>query len=509
MKKNIVSIVAFTFLLNFYLFSQTDNIYGEYLLNKVEKKISMNLENVELTNLLKALSIQSGLNFICSEAVKERKLTVYLDNVPLKKAIDIIFKANNLTYDYYPQANLFVVKELGKPSIELKTKVYRLKYIRIEGSRLQEEIKNISESAGGEIGKKGGGGGSGGNVEVHIKEAVEGVLSEYGKVIEEPSTNSLIVVDVPLQFPIIDKVIESLDKPQPKILIETEILDVSKTTIDKLGVDWPETLATLNVIGTRATSFPFWGSKKNVSANSSTLSIDSAYGTIEWSANKFAPSILNVLGAELALKFLKSQADTRVLARPKVLTLSGETAEIKITTDEAIGITKSEDEQGNVEYTIERTETGTRLRVTPQVEPSGEITLAIETVQRVAKDSGFTTTASAFVTGTIKNPEERSTHTVVRLKDGEVLLIGGLIRKETAKNTTRVPFLSRVPLLGSFFRGEDKNVKERELLIFITPHIVKETGYLLPERGKLKSREQSISLLRKKVITSFLDKFSK
>jgi len=466
----------------------------------------MNLDKVKLVELLKALSVQSGLNFICTEAIKERELTVYLDNVPLRDAIDIIFEANNLSYDYYPQANLFVVKELGKPSLELKTKVYQLKYIRVEGSRLQEEIKS---SLGEEEGEEG----EGGTSKVQIKEAVEGVLSEYGKVIEEPLTNSLVVVDVPSQFPIIDRVIESLDKPQPKVLIEAEILDVSKINIDKLGVNWPEDLIKLDITGARATAFPFWGSKKNSSANLATLEVDTTAGgwkNISWSANNFGPSILTVIGAELALKFLKSQTDTRLLARPKVLTLSGETAEIKITTDEAIGIKKEESEEGGrIEYSIERTETGTRLRVTPQVNPvTKEITLVIETVQRVAKNSGFTTTAAAFVTGTIKNPEERSTRTVVRLKDGEVLLIGGLIRKEEAKDSTKVPFLSDIPFLGALFKGRTKDKNERELLIFITPHIVEEFSSL-PVFKKSKLREQSMSFSRKKTIMSLLDRFSK
>lgn len=504
MRKDIVSIIIFTFLLIFYLFSQVDNIYGEYLINKVKKKISINLENVKLTNLLKALSIQSGLNFICSEAVKERKLTVYLDNVPLREAIDIIFKANGLSYDYYPEANLFVVKEIGKPTVELQTKIYKLKYVRVEGSRIEKEAGSLSESSNSNS--------SGEAVKSKIKEAVEAVLSEYGKVIEEPSTNSLIVVDIPSQFPIIDKIIESLDKPQPKVLIEAEILDVSKTSIDKLGIKWPESLIKLDVTGARMTAFPFWGSKKNVSGNSLTLNVEETPGgwkDVSWSANNFGPSILTVIGAELALKFFESQSDTKLLARPKVLTLSGETAEIKITTDEAIGVKKTEStEGGTIEYTIERTETGTKLRVTPQVNlETEEITLVIEATQKVALDSGFTT--QAFIVGTIKNPEERSTRTVVRLKDGEVLLIGGLIRRNEERNNYRVPFISRIPILGSLFKEKDKDVTERELLVFLTPHIVKETEYLLSEKGKLKLREQSISLLRKKIITSFLDKFSK
>jgi len=217
-----------------------------------------------------------------------------------------------------------------------------------------------------------------------------------------------------------------------------------------------------------------------------------------------------VIGAELALKFLKSQADTRLLARPKVLALSGETAEIKITTDEAIGIKKEESEEGGrVEYSIERTETGTKLRVTPQVNlATKEITLVIETVQRVAKNSGFTTTATAFVTGTVKNPEERSTRTVVRLRDGEVLLIGGLIRREETEDSTKVPFLSDIPFLGGLFKGKTKDRKERELLIFITPRIVEEFSSL-PVYKRSKLREQSMSFSREKMIMSLLDRFSK
>jgi len=501
MKRIFIFILFLSF--NWSLFSQVDNIYGDFLISKTKKRVSINLDKVKLVELLKALSIQSGLNFICTEAIKERELTIFLDNVPLRDAIDVIFEANNLSYDYYPQANLFVVKELGKPSLELKTKVYRLKYVRVKGFRLQEEIDGGSEEEEGE-------GEEGGTSKVQIKEAVEGVLSECGKVIEEPLTNSLVVVDVPSQFPIIDKVIESLDKPQPKVLIEAEILDVSKISIDKLGVNWPEDLIKLNVTGTRLTAFPFWGSKKNTSGDASTLTTSGGWGEISWSANNFGPSILTVIGAELALKFLKSQADTRLLARPKVLALSGETAEIKITTDEAIGIKKEESEEGGrVEYSIERTETGTKLRVTPQVNPATkEITLVIETVQKVAKNSGFTTTATAFVTGTVKNPEERSARTVVRLRDGEVLLIGGLIRREETEDSTKVPFLSDIPFLGGLFKGKTKDRKERELLIFITPRIVEEFSSL-PVYKRSKLREQSMSFSREKMIMSLLDRFSK
>ncbi|HIE36506.1 MAG TPA: hypothetical protein EYP89_04645 [Candidatus Omnitrophica bacterium] len=203
--------IIILFFITFYisLYCQ-DNFYGNYLIAGVKKTVSLDLEEANLVDVLKMLSQQTGLNFISTEAVRDRKLTLYLEDIPLKEAINIIFKANNLTYDYYPEASIFVVKEMGKPSIELKTKVYYLKYARVKSSKIQREINTKIEEEGGRSGEtteteEGKG----------IKEAVKKVLTEYGKVTEDPLTNSLIVVDVPSQFLIIDELIKKLDIPLP------------------------------------------------------------------------------------------------------------------------------------------------------------------------------------------------------------------------------------------------------------------------------------------------------
>ncbi|TRZ95936.1 hypothetical protein D4R78_02235, partial [bacterium] len=89
--------------------------------------ISMDLQDASLKDILKLLSQQSGLNFIASKAVQDRDITLYMDNVPIKEAMDKLFSANNLSYELDKKANIFIVKDWGEPQIETITKVFPLK----------------------------------------------------------------------------------------------------------------------------------------------------------------------------------------------------------------------------------------------------------------------------------------------------------------------------------------------------------------------------------------------
>ncbi|MCX7661740.1 MAG: secretin and TonB N-terminal domain-containing protein, partial [Candidatus Omnitrophica bacterium] len=114
-----------------------------------EQRISMDFKDASLKDILKIFSIQSGLNFIASEAVQDRRITLYLENVPIKDAMDKIFKANNLTYELDPNSGIFIVKDWGPPKIETVTKVFILKYATVSTSSLKEEMGSlITERAG-------------------------------------------------------------------------------------------------------------------------------------------------------------------------------------------------------------------------------------------------------------------------------------------------------------------------------------------------------------------------
>lgn len=465
--------------------------------------ISMDLQNANLKDVLKILSMQSGMNFVSSEAVQDRLITLYLDKVPLEEALNKIFKANNLYYELNKGSNVFIVKDWGKPQIETVTKVFYLRNATVSSSSLKEELssqikpQDEDESSSSEEDESGKW-----SVEEDcgITRAVKKLLSGYGSVIEDYRTNSLVVTDIPSRMPVIEEVINALDIPVPQVLLEVEMLDVNKNKIDKIGVKF---MGTIN-----ASSYMFTAILKGA-VMSTAFPFQSNYYADKSFTKSFTPGSVDFSTPyNVYLDFIKQQADTKVLARPRILTLNNETAEIKITTQEAIGTITVQEGQGTSSSTTtsaERVETGVHVRVTPQINPdTGEITMV---VRPIVSDA----TASIF-NSDYKDPEERSTISVVRIKDGETVIIGGLIRNDESETVTKLPILGDIPILGKMFthKFKDKN-KERELLVFITPRIMKDSTIQLAQAAKpaLPEREQGVAtaVRRQDIIDASLNNF--
>jgi len=436
----------------------------ELLGDKEDVRVTLDLKDASLRDVLKMLSVQSGLNFISSEAVADRKITLFLDNVMLKAAMDKIFAVNNLTYELDPESDIFIVKDWGSPSLELDTRVYFLKYARVSNSRLNQGSSSSSSSGSSSSGSSSSGGSSGSG----LKDALGTVMSAQGKIIEDPATSSIIITDMPSKFPVIEKVIAELDVSVPQVMIEVEILDVDKSDVDKLGLkfsgtDW------LKYSGPNfGPVYPFSGATL-----ASGLLGDTGSTRAAW----------NMSGLTAALDFLQTRTSTKFLARPKIFVLNNETAELKLSADEAIGSQATTTDTGSTATTTvaaERAETGVSLKVTPQISmATGEIIMTLEPTVKEA------VTGLTVGTQPTKDVEERSFKSTVRIKDGQTVILGGLIRQKSALVRTNVPFLSQIPVLGMFFRHkEDGPRKDREILVFITPRIIRNS--LPPSAGALK-----------------------
>jgi type II secretory pathway component GspD/PulD (secretin) len=515
--KNNLKLFAFIFIFLMFASCPKLNAENELPFENPEATISMDLQDANLKDILKVFSIQSGLNFIASESVQNRKVTLYLDKVPIKAAMDKLFKANNLSYELDLDSNIFIVKDWGLPKVETETKIFYLKYATVTSSSLMEEMaSNIKTSASfsGGTGSSGGSGGTGSSgkwgveQDAGLTKAIKKLLSEHGSLVEDFRTNSLIVTDIPSKMPIIAQTIASLDVAVPMVMLEVEMLDVSKDVVDKLGFDFSQNPITLILPGgfaRRGADF-FLGTLSKRKADITSPGIGGSA----------------VLGSTFAqsLDFLRTQTDTRYLARPRLLTLNNETAEIKITTNEAIGVTTTaEATTGTTSASPERYETGVILRVTPQVNTeTGEITMFIyPQVSEAKKGTQFQSASENFQ---FMDPEIRSTKSMVRIKDGETVILGGLIRNEFSQVITKLPILGDLPLIGFLFRHKgsatttspDKN-KERELLVFITPRIIKDKNIELARvnKARVPEREQSTDTTsgRQLAIISNLNNFEK
>ena len=432
------------------------------------KTISMDFKDAQLNDVLKILSQQSGMNFIASQEISGRTISIYLDKVPVQEAMERILFGNALTYELKPGSNIFVVHPSDEPARRLITRVYRLKYATVNSSSLNQTL-SVDQASGSVA--------SGGSADEGIVAAVKAMLTQDGKIIEDSRTNSLIVTDIPVQFPLIEQTIARLDVRIPQILIEVEMLDISKITADLIGAKFGDTPFTF-AGAERDTLYPFDRNKAMANVGKS-ANQGFEFGDV---GDEYRVGTLSFAGLNLTLQFLRTQSDTKNLARPRIMTLNNETAEISIKTNEAIGIasvTTSSEGTSNSISQAERVKTGVFLRVTPQADvENGEITLAIEPKVIQAR------TGQTFGSQTFKDPEERGTKSILRVPDGDTIILGGLLRTNLEETKTSVPLLGKLPILGAAFRHKDKSESQRELIIFITPHIIpEEYAHRLPSAG--------------------------
>lgn len=467
---------------------------SKFMYSEYSKKISMDFKDAALSDVLKIFSQQSGMNFIAASDVNNKQVTLFFEDIPVEEALDKILTANGLTYEVQPGSEIFIVKVPDVIGGNLITRIYQLKYASVGSSKINSTItiSSASDSSSGSSSSGSGqssasassaakGGASG------IAAALSGVLSSKGKISEDPRTNSLIITDAESQFKAIESMIARLDVAVPQILIEVEMLDVSKNTADLIGVKYSDTVAELT------------GAKRSVVYPWNLHMLKSKGYAFE--DPEYVAGLLDTSGMRMLVQFLETQTDTKNLARPRLLTLNNETAQIKITTDEAIGLSTSTTSTsgGTAEATkeAERVETGVSLLVTPQANlTTGEITMAIAPKVIQAREG------STFEGTTFKDPEERGSKQFMKVKNGETIVIGGLLRTDETQTVTKLPVLGDIPIIGRAFRHKDKTHQERELLIFITPTIIDDSNKskVLTNRGQDLTREQDVPDSRLKQI---------
>jgi len=475
----------------------TDLAESKFVFPEYSRKISMDFKGAQLNDVLKIFSQQSGLNFIAARDIADVEITLYLDNVPVEQALERILHANNLTYEIQPESGIFVVKPVTKPEVDLVTRIYQLKHASVPSSKLLSTIAMAGSTPGSSTPAT-----AGSSASTDIITAIQSVLSERGKITENPRTNSLIITDMASQFPIIEDTIAKLDVPIPQILIEVEMLDISKQTADTIGIKYGGTPFVFT--GASRTDYYPWDYNELVRTGK-------VVETASDPARDYTTGSLNFSGLSATLQFLRTQTDTKNLARPRILTLNNETAQIQIATDEAIGsttVTSSSQSTSTASVEAERAQTGVFLTVTPQANLlTGEITLAIEPKVIQARTGG------TFGGRTFKDPEERASRAILRIKTGDTIMLGGLLRTDYDSTVTKIPILGDLPIVGGAFRHKDKTVKDRELVIFITPHILTDEFMPNGREDLLKyqtiTREQDIPIRRLERINEALSQVEK
>ncbi len=462
-------------------------------------RISMDFQDAKLKDVLKTFSQQTGINVITSGSVGDKPVTLYLEGVEVLDALDQILKAGDLTYERPVGSDIYLVKSkekevaAGGVAVKTITRVYKLKYARVSESNLAKAATSFGASTPFEAslessssGSQSGGsrptvasGGGAAAVGMGIDSVVKRLLTPAGGLVVDSRTNSLIITDIPGNFQRLEAALAALDVRTPQILVDAEIVETTLSKLKDLGVEWGNgTEGDIFSVrpATRTTYFPFSALAQLLPGNSGLTSGGFAGSGILAKAVPTAGSFqfgsLGSTSALAVLQALETDTDSKILARPKVLTLDNESAVIRLTSNETIGFQSSaQATTGLNTSTPERSLTGIVLVVTPQVNDRQDITMIIE--PSVTKTVASTITPPTGQSAT-RDPKTRSSRTLVRIHNGDTLVVGGLIDRSDEDALRRVPILSSIPVLGEAFKDKHVTHTASELVVFVTPRILDE-----------------------------------
>ncbi len=286
------------------------------------------------------------------------------------------------------------------------------------------------------------------------------------RITADPATNSLIIAAAPEDFDIIRSVIEKLDIRRRQVYVEAIILEVTVDRTRDLGIELQGIAGLPNGVGVGRTNL---GNLNTALTNPGSLT-----GLVLAALSEqivTLPDGTKVPAQSALLRALDSTNDVNILSAPNLLTTDNEEAEIVVGQNVPFVASRATSETNltNTFATIEREDVGITLRLTPQISEGRMVRLALfEEVSAIipnplldANEVGPTTTV-------------RSASTTINVKDGQTIVIGGLISDSLNAQESRVPFLAQIPVLGALFRQSTRNKSKINLLIFLTPHIIKD-----------------------------------
>lgn len=426
-----------------------------------EPLVNINVVNGNVRDILTSLADIGQVNLVADDSVNG-KITVQITDTPFSSALEIVTKIKGLTYQKV--GNVIIVGSNASMGENFGTvTVFKIKYAQAaavadtlgvilkegKGDSKQAAPKKDSADAQKDAGTDANG----------------TAASKIARLKVDEATNSIVFNGSPAEIAEIQKILDEIDVPYQQVSLECQVVSVNKEDVKNLGIEWNWSSApayadreqgSVSVVnGTtivtpgkvdRSKSSPFSGVGGIVSFGKSADGYP-----FEW----YYQATVNAL---------VTNNRANVLAKPKITTINGKQAEINIgaqipipkTTTTSNGVTDS-----GVEYK----DVGIKLQYTPRVNVDGYITAKIRA--EVNAVGSFNTTLKAY------EFTQRSAETQVRLKDGETMVIGGLIDKEEQKNFRKVPFLGDIPILGALFRNHNNSKSEQEVIIFLTAHIVK------------------------------------
>ena len=467
------------------------------------ENVTLDFKEADIRNVLKIISYKAGVNIVTSPEVIGN-VSIRLVDVPWEKALDVILKTYGFGYE--KQGNIITVAPIDKLTAQKKqevelaqvqptvTEVFNLKYIDAMDAKKALEpqlsprgritVLEMTGQAGWEFGG-----------------------SEMGKrkrVNEEKMTRSkvLIVSDIPPALDKLREVIGQIDIIPQQVIIETRIMEVSRDKLKDIGFDWGTgqdgaTSTTLSpvpvktsggialsqiaghVLGTQVTPSVFSPLASSISPDNTGL--------------KVLFQKLTGTQFEVMLHMLEEDVHTNTLSAPRIMALNNQEAAILVGT--RYPILKQDTTSSSSSATVTTVsldyyqDIGIQLNVVPQIGTNNYINMVVHPAV-----TSFTQFLGGNNNTIARYPiiDTREAETRILMKDGDTVVIGGLLKDVKSKSRQGVPFLSKIPLIGLLFSRDTTDTGKLDLLVFISAHIVKEGEFTPEEIEKIKKGMEEV-----------------
>jgi len=384
------------------------------------KRLTLYVKDADLTDILRMVSSQFNLNMLATQDVKS-VITVRLSDVPLRMGLEALLKAGlcNMVED---KEGIIVVKPAKKEMYgETQTRLFQLDYV--EAKDIIKVMKRILSPIG--------------EVIPADRRLASGGGSERSAYV--------VVSDIPEALDAAAAFIAEYDRPIPQVVIEAKFIETTQSDEDRYGIEW------------------------TLSATASTGSFDPGkdFG-LPVVFNNMVLGKINLGQFNATMDILQSRGRSRVLANPSTMTLDNQTATMTMSTDFPVREVSSDPKTGLVISTWRTRSVPIELQVTPHVTSDGNITMKVKpSVEAIIGYVGPADDQRPIVA-------RRTAETQVTVGDGEVAVIGGLVRDEETRNIGKIPLLGDIPILGNLFKKTSIRHTKSDLMIFIIPRIVPE-----------------------------------
>jgi type IV pilus assembly protein PilQ len=374
-------------------------------------RISMNVEEADIRTVLRSISEFSGMNIVAGSDVKG-PVTVLLHEVPWREALENILKMN----DFVASEENGIIRVSTHKDFEQARKLENLRtaVYQIQYARAEK-----------------------------LQTVLVKLLTDRGKAQADVRANALIISDIPPVIATMDSIVPALDKPTAQVLIESRFVEVDVNNSRQLGVNWSVGNLGNPLANTRA-------------GGSVDLGVTDAAGTFTFGR------LENGVDLDARLTALQEENRAEILSQPSVLINDNE--EARILSGKRIPINVL-DQAGNL--VTQFFDVAVKLTVTPHINPNHEVLMNLN--PEVSDLSGEATVTGGLIILTSE------VNTTLLVKDGETVVIGGVIRSKDGKVERKVPLLHAIPLFGHLFSYSAKTLDKTEILVFVTPHVIPAT----------------------------------